>query len=132
MSILQAPPNSKWLSEIAHTNPLWINPETAGARGIKDGDPVKVTSSKGSIMSKAQLREGINPGVVAIASGLGHEGYGNIARAKKVKSKDPDTSLLWWERKGNGVNPNAVISLMIDPAGGGQAWMDTIVTVTKV
>lgn len=125
-------PNSKWLSEIVHTNPLWINPETAGARGIKNGDPVKVTSSKGSIMSKAQLREGIKPGVVAIASGLGHEGYGNIARARKMKSKDTDTSLLWWERKGNGVNPNAVISLMIDPAGGGQAWMDTIVTVTKV
>jgi anaerobic selenocysteine-containing dehydrogenase len=124
-------PNAKWLSEIFHTNPLWINPETARARGIKDGDLIKITSSKGSITSRAQLREGINPGVVAIASGVGHEGYGNVARAKKVKSKDPDTSLLWWGRKGNGVNPNSIISLTMDPVGGGQAWMDTIITVTK-
>ena len=30
--------NCKWLTEIYHDNPAWINPATAKAQGIEDGD----------------------------------------------------------------------------------------------
>jgi hypothetical protein len=63
---------------------------------------------------------------------LGHWALGKIAQAKKYKSNDFDTHELWWEHEGNGVNPNAVIPAQFDPAAGGVAWNDTVVTLTKV
>lgn len=124
--------NCKWLSEITHDNPLLIHPEAARERGIKGGDLVKVTSPMGSLITKVRITEGINPGVVAMARGLGHWEYGRIAQAKRFKSIDPDTHLIWWEEIGNGKNPNAIIVGITDPIGGGQAWMDTKVVVAKV
>jgi hypothetical protein len=38
---------------------------------------------------------------------------------------------VWWEKEGNGVNPQAVIPLELDPIAGGAVWNDTKVTVTK-
>lgn len=124
--------NCKWLSEITHDNPLLIHPDAARERGIKGGDLVKVTSPIGSLITKVRITEGINPDVVAMAEGLGHWEYGRIAQAKRFKSKDPDTHLIWWEEIGNGKNPNAIIPAIADPIGGGQAWMDTKVVVAKV
>jgi anaerobic selenocysteine-containing dehydrogenase len=124
--------NCKWLSEISHNNPLLIHPEAASERGIREGDVVKVTSPIGCLLTKVRVTEGINPAVVAMARGLGHWEYGRIAQAKRFPSNDPDTNLIWWEKLGNGINPNAIISVLIDPIGGGQAWMDTKVVVAKV
>ena len=36
--------NLKWLAEIVHTNPAWMNPETAEKLGLKDGDWIELTS----------------------------------------------------------------------------------------
>lgn len=124
--------NCKWLSEIKHTNPLWINPAKAKELGINDGDMVRVTSSLGSIDTKVVTAQGIHPDVVAMAKDFGHRGYGHIARAEKHTSSDPDTRLLWWEKEGSGVNPNPIIPISPDPIGGGQAWMDTRVRLEKI
>jgi len=124
--------NSKWLSEIVHENPMWIHPQTAKARGIQSGDQVQVRSSAGQIISKAHLTEAIHPRVVAISGSVGHWGYGRIAQALRFKSEDPDTQLLWWDKHSKGINPNLVIPEDSDPICGGQAWMDTVVTVVKV
>ncbi len=124
--------NCKWLAEIVHDNPVWINPETAAKHGIRDGDSVKVTSKLGSLVSKARVTEGVHPKTIAISTNCGHEEYGRIAQAKKFKSDDPDTNLIWWGKDGAGVNPNSIIPIMPDPIGGGQAWNDTVVTVTKI
>jgi hypothetical protein len=40
--------------------------------------------------------------------------------------------LIWWEKEGNGVHPNPIIPVASDPIGGGQAWMDTVVSITKI
>jgi len=124
--------NCKWLSEIKHTNPLWINPTKAKALGINNGDMVRITSSLGSIDTKVVIVQGIHPDVVAMAKDFGHQGYGHIARAEKYTSNDPDTRLLWWGGEGNGVHPNTIIPLKTDPIGRGQAWMDTRVRLEKI
>jgi anaerobic selenocysteine-containing dehydrogenase len=124
--------NAKWLAEILHENPLWINPETAQAKGIREGDRVKVSSATGSLIARVRLSHGVHPRVVTLTEGLGHSQLGKFARAKKEKSSDFDTNLLWWGAEGNGVNPHPLIQADFDPAGGGTAWNDTKVTLTKV
>jgi anaerobic selenocysteine-containing dehydrogenase len=124
--------SAKWLAEILHENPLWINPETARARGIREGDWVKVSSAAGNLKARVRLSHGLHPRVVTLTQGLGHSQFGKFARAKKAKSSDFDTDLLWWENVGNGVNSNDVIPADFDPVGGGIAWNDTLVTLTKV
>jgi len=124
--------NAKWLSEIVHDNPIWINRIVAAEFHIEKGDLVKVTSQLGSFVARAHLTQGINPWVLAIAEGLGHWKYGRIARAKKFKSGDPDTQLVWWGEDWFRVNPNEAIPERSDPIGGGQAWMDTRVSIMKI
>jgi len=124
--------NSKWLAEIFHDNPLLINPRTAHARGLTDGDRVKLTSPAGSLNVRLRYSQGVHPRVVTIAEGLGHKELGRIARAKKEKSSDFDTGLLWWDKQGNGVNPSVLIGADFDPLGGGVGWNDTKVTLKKI
>jgi thiosulfate reductase / polysulfide reductase chain A len=124
--------NSKWLAEILHASPLGINLRTAQDLGLKNGDRVKIASSAGSLTVPVRLTHGLHPKAVVLPQGLGHWALGKIAQAKKYKSDDFDTYELWWEQEGNGVNPNAVIPAQFDPAAGGTAWNDTVVTLTKV
>jgi anaerobic selenocysteine-containing dehydrogenase len=124
--------NCKWLTEIYHDNPAWINPKTAAARGIKDGDMIKVKSKVGEIKIKAHVTEGIHPDVIAIAHHVGHWEYGRYASGKKApfgRDDDPDLKLIWW--KEHGVRPNWIIPNAGDPISGTMRWMDTVVSVTK-
>ena len=64
--------NSKWLDEIAHTNPLWIHPTDAARLGIGGtGSLVRVTTDLGYFVVKAWITEGIRPGVVACSHHMG-------------------------------------------------------------
>ncbi len=137
----------KWLTEIYHENPMWIHPDTAAERGIKNGDLVKVLSSIGEITTKARVTEGIVPRVVAIANHMGHWAYGGYASGKSCKDLfghecEIDCHHKWWGknttdrgpkvwREGRGVHANWIIPNVGDPIGGGQRWMDTVVKVTK-
>ncbi|MCP4042161.1 MAG: DMSO reductase, partial [Gammaproteobacteria bacterium] len=69
----------KWLSEIKHDNPGWINTKTAAARGIKNGDRIKVSSDIGEITTTAYVTEGIIPGIIAISHHLGRKHSGIYA-----------------------------------------------------
>ncbi|WP_126443658.1 molybdopterin-dependent oxidoreductase [Sulfuricystis multivorans] len=125
----------KWLAEIAHNNPMWINTETAKKIGVKTGDLVRVESKVGYLVTKAYVTEGIHPKTVAIATGCGHWEYGRLATLKLKEqpqfggTEDPDLKNVWWDDKG--VHPNAIIPAIADPIGGSQAWYDTVVKVTK-
>ena len=44
-----------------------VNPEDAGALGIGDGDPVRLTSRRGSLVARAAIGERVLPGVVWMA-----------------------------------------------------------------
>jgi anaerobic selenocysteine-containing dehydrogenase len=122
----------KWVSEIMHENPAWMNPVTAEKLGIKKGDRIKITSHIGSIVTRVFITQGVHPRVIAIAGGCGHWESGRIAQAKRFKSYDTDTHLLWWGKNGNGVHPYSIIPLAPDPQGLGQGWNDTRVTVTRI
>jgi thiosulfate reductase/polysulfide reductase chain A len=124
--------NSKWAREILHENKLWMSKEAALRLGIKNGDRVRVSSSVGSIITRVLTTHRIHPDSVALAEGLGHKAVGNIAKAKRSKSTDYDTNLLWWENEGNGTNPNEIIESRTDPISRGQGLKDTLVRVEKI
>ncbi len=125
----------KWLAEIAHSNPMWMNPETARKIGVKTGDLVRVESRVGHLVTKAYVTEGIHPRTVAIPTGFGHWEYGRLATLKVKEqpahggTEDADMKNVWWDDKG--VHPNNIIPAVVDPIGGSQGWYDTVVKVTK-
>jgi anaerobic selenocysteine-containing dehydrogenase len=110
-----------------------INSKTAKGLGIKSGDKIKVKSEIGEITTTANVTEAVVPGVIAISHHLGHWEYGRYASGKKAPmagDNDPDLKLKTWTKYG--VHPNWIIPNRPDPVSGQQAWMDTVVKVTKV
>src|SRR6185436_6940267 len=57
--------NAKWLNEIAHSNPLWLNPSDAERVGVATGDLVRISTEIGYFVTRAWVTEGIQLGVVA-------------------------------------------------------------------
>ncbi len=122
--------NCKWLSEIYHDNPAWINPATAEKLGIKNGTKVVATSAVGEIEVEARVTPAVVPGVLAISHHCGHWEYGRYASGKKSAAgsvEDKHDDLKWWTS--NGVHPNWIIPNSPDPVAGQQRWMDTVVKV---
>jgi anaerobic selenocysteine-containing dehydrogenase len=79
-----------------------INPETAREFGLKEGSYATVTTPKGNARVKVILYEGIMPGVIALPRGLGHLSYDKFLAGK-------------------GVNVNALMAPLQDPASGHDA-----------
>ncbi len=129
--------NLKYLAELWHSNPLWINKDVAYKLGIADGALVRVTSEVGYLVTKAWLTNGIHPQVVGISTSVGRTAYGRVAVAdagehvpfarEELEDHDIDHN-LWWQD--SGTNPNDIIPVAIDPSSGVQTWNDTLVTVT--
>lgn len=130
--------NMKYLAEMWHSNPLWLNKNVARKMGVRDGDLVRVISEAGYMVTKAWLTQGIHPQAIGISTSVGRTAYGRVAQADadKVESFAPETpedldidDNLWW--RDAGANPNDIIPIALDPASGLQAWNDTVVTVAK-
>ena len=74
---------------------LQINPVDAAKLGIRDGDKINVTSVQASIVVKAKLSEGIQPGTVAKCYGQGHWAYGKVASDyKNARPKGGNNNIL--------------------------------------
>jgi trimethylamine-N-oxide reductase (cytochrome c) len=54
---------------VAGREPCLINPTDAAARGIKDGDVVRVFNDRGQILAGAVVTDDIRPGVVTVSEG---------------------------------------------------------------
>jgi len=149
--------NCKYLSELEHHEPAWINAATASSLGISDGDEVKITRSgelyndkdgvatmgtkKKSMNVTVKVVQGIHPGVIAISHSLGHWAYGRYASGVKNPmledpdhvshgELDPDADEQWWSEfgyRGNWITPNAG-----DPISGSLRFFDTVVKVEPV
>ena len=79
-----------------------VNPQTASAAGLAEGAVATLTTPRGEARVRVHLFEGIKPGVVAMARGLGHTAYdGYLA--------------------GKGVNVNELIGPVEDPSSGHDA-----------
>jgi anaerobic selenocysteine-containing dehydrogenase len=141
--------NSKWLDEIAHTNPLWIHPRDAERFGIAStGDLVRVETELGYFVLKAWITEGIRPGVVACSHHMGRwkpEGQPgqrmsmmtvamNRQGAKwqlnrkggggPFESEDADTMRVWWTDLG--VHQNLTHAVHPDPVSGQHCWHQAV------
>jgi len=91
-----------------------INMEVAHAHGIRTGDIVRISNSSGkSIEVPAVPYPGINPQVIAMPIGQGHEVYGRNAA-------------------GRGQNPLAILDPTADTQTGALAYGATTVTIKKV
>jgi anaerobic selenocysteine-containing dehydrogenase len=141
--------NSKWLDEIAHTNPLWLHPTDAAPLEVATGDLVAVETEIGSYVVKAWVTEGIRPGVVACSHHMGRwkperqpEGQGQMmatvaleqnavgwamrrrAGVSPHESSDPDTQRIWWTDVG--VHQNLTFAVHPDPISGQHCWHQAV------
>lgn len=152
----------KYLTEIVHSNPMWINAATARKLGIRTGDMVEVTTFRprgrtfqptgerlGSARVRAFVTEGIHPRVFAVSNSLGQLFGGRAAVARKgpraegpgydpkLLPEDSDlTTNLWWSQAdggtGAGFNVNGILPIVPAPITGMQSWFDTVCTIRKV
>ena len=101
--------NLKWLAEIVHSNPAWLNPKTARTLGLQDGDWIELTSYQsvdlaeksphldhGEVDPKTGRRvvgrmrvpivimEGIHPRAIAMSNSCGHTQYTSVAQARRT------------------------------------------------
>ena len=79
-----------------------VNPQTASAAGLDEGALATLTTPRGEVQVRIHLFEGIRPGVVAMARGLGHTAYDGYMAGK-------------------GVNVNELIGPVEDPSSGHDA-----------
>ncbi len=136
--------NAKWLTEIAHTNPLWIHTDDAARLGVATGDLVRVNTATGYYVLRCWVTEGIRPGVVACSHHMGRWRTGNEGLSRWASSKvsltrdgsrwtmrkereveafdsaDLDSRLVWWH--GTGVHQNLTFPVQPDPISGAHAW----------
>ena len=154
--------SQKYLTEIVHHNPMWINTDTAAAHGIQTGDMVEITTYRpyghamkggGEVLGKALVpawvTEGIHPRVLAVSNTLGNQYHGRAATARNGKRPalgafnaaviDDDQDLdedIWWDPArggtGAGYNINAILPIQPAPLVGMQGWYDTVCSVRKV
>jgi anaerobic selenocysteine-containing dehydrogenase len=139
--------NSKYLYEMAHKNPLWVNPVDALKLGdIRTGDLLKVHTEIGFFVLHAWVTEGLTPGVVACSHHLGRwrinkedqiermssawvdlqeVGKGQwkmrqISGVEPYKTSDPDTKRIWWSDAG--VHQDITFPVHPDPISGMHCW----------
>ncbi|HBP16232.1 MAG TPA: formate dehydrogenase, partial [Planctomycetes bacterium] len=137
--------NAKWLLEIAHSNPLWLNPADAERLGIGMGDLARVSTRIGSFVLRTWVTDGIRPGVVACSHHLGrwrkegkhttnrwsaapvrfeekgeHLALRRLAELEPFESDDPDSQRLWWKEVG--VHQNMTFPVQPDPISGMHCW----------
>ncbi|MBK7318768.1 molybdopterin-dependent oxidoreductase [Candidatus Villigracilis affinis] len=147
--------NAKWLYEISHKNPIWMNPEDAQRFGLETGDLAKVETEIGHFVDSVWVTEGIKPGIIAISHHLGRwrlqedkgvsKGSSNLVElhedgkggflmrvvhgAKAWESSDPDTSRIWWSNVG--VNQNLAHAVHPDPISGVHCWLQKVFSIRK-
>ncbi|MGE3171348.1 MAG: molybdopterin dinucleotide binding domain-containing protein [Planctomycetota bacterium] len=147
--------NSKWLSELSNTNPVWIHPQDARRLGVDTGDLVRVQSRIGWYVNAAWVTEGMRPGVVACSHHMGrwqvagdqrqqnrwqlHDvdfrevepGRYLLRRTAPVRpfaSDDKDSAKVWWHS--GGVHQNFIFPVQPDPVSGMHCWHQRV-TVQK-
>lgn len=53
--------------------PILMGPEDAAARGLRDGDPVRIFNARGACLGGLRVVEGMLPGVVSMATGAWYD-----------------------------------------------------------
>jgi anaerobic selenocysteine-containing dehydrogenase len=136
--------NAKWLNEISHRNPVWMNRLDAEPLGFRTGSLLRVTTEIGYFVNRVWVTESIAPGVLACSHHLGRwrvrDGEGSrwstaLVELEKshsgmrlrqkqslapFKSSDRDSSRIWWSDAG--VHQNLAFAVHPDPVSGMHCW----------
>jgi anaerobic selenocysteine-containing dehydrogenase len=136
--------NAKWLTELSHTNPLWVHPEDATREGLETGQLARLSTKIGHFVLPVYVTEGIRPGVVACSHHVGRWRLDGAAsgdrtftgvsltrdgstwrlrqqeRTGAYESDDADSSRRWWTD--GGVNQNLAFAVQPDPVSGMHCW----------
>jgi len=71
--------------------PVWLNPKDAAARGIKDGDIVKVYNERGVVLCGARVWERMMAGVAYVDHGARHDPIiDNVDRGGAINTISPN------------------------------------------
>jgi thiosulfate reductase/polysulfide reductase chain A len=108
--------NNPLLAERVPDNPLWIHPEAAQRLGIANGDKVYISSQGHKVSTHAYVTEGIHPEAVFLLHGLGR----TVPRQTRAYNRGVADQRL----QVGGLD-------RFDPAGGGLAMIETVVSVEK-
>ena len=83
--------NMPWLEEVEPQR-LWLNPQDASARGIKDGDLVKVFNDRGTVLVRVKVTPRVIPGVCDLPQGAWYS-----PDAKGVDQRGCINTLTTWK-----------------------------------
>ncbi len=108
--------NNPLLAERVTDNPLWIHPEAAKKLGIANGDEIQIHSADQKVSSHAFVTEGIHPEAVYLLHGLG--------RTVKPQTRACNRGVADQRLQLGGLD-------RFDPAGGGLAMIETVVSIEK-
>lgn len=86
---------------------LLLHPDDAAARGVEDGDEVRVWNERGEVRCRAQIGPSVRPGTVVLPKGL------------------------WRRQTGNGFTPNVLVPDTLTDIGGGACFNDARVQVER-
>ena len=121
----------KYQTEIVHTNPVFINPETAKMFGLKNGDWIELTVYRpkghtyragekepvGKFRNVVRLLNGMHPKVVAVSHHAGHWEHGSVGRSNvkfsheskagtaphlKIFNDKDIPERIWWSKSQGG------------------------------
>ncbi len=137
--------NSKWLAEISHRNPVWMNAGDAAAAGLSTDDLVRVETEIGHFVDRLWVTEAVRPGVVCCSHHIGRwrrsqdplanrwavntvrierDGrrwrMSTVAGVQAGETSDPDTRRIWW--RDGGVHQNITHAVHPDPVSGMHCW----------
>ncbi len=136
-----------WLLGVLPENFVLMNAADAAARGLVEGDLVRIVSPTNRagewdlgngrtvpMVGKVKAVQGIRPGVIAVSLGFGHWAYGSAPVTINGTTIPAD------ERRGRGLHINAALrtdphtpnTTLVDPVGGSAVFYDTMVRVEKV
>lgn len=136
-----------WLLSVLPENFVLMHVSDANARGLQDGDQVKIVSptnpdgvwdlTNGNLVpmiGKVKTTQGIRPGVIGFSLGFGHWAYGG------VDLNINDQSIPGDARRIQGIHANAAMRVdpilgnttLVDPVGGSAVFYDTQVKLEKV
>jgi thiosulfate reductase/polysulfide reductase chain A len=108
--------NNPLLAERVDENPLWIHPQPAAELGIADGDRIRVGAGDQAFSTRARVTDAIHPEAVFLVHGFGRT-VPRLSRAYQRGVADQRLGIGGLDR--------------FDPAGGGCAMTETLVSVEK-
>ncbi len=136
-----------WLRALLPENFVLLNAADAAARGLQDGDEVRIVSAtnpngewdfgngyKQGMIGKVKTTQGMRPGVIGFSLGFGHWGYGgrDITINDQIIQGDPVRVPGIHANAAMRTDPLVTNTTLFDPVGGSAVFYDSNVKLIKV